>query len=280
MLLVYQTEGCQTAEERTACVVESLALCDELTARGQFVDAAPLESVTTAVTVRVRDGQTLVTDGPFAETTEQLGGYFVLDLADLDEAIAVAARLPPATRGTIEIRPLLALDEVPPGQPISAAEGRPGTPFLVLCYDDEAAWRAAGPDALRAAMAEATALCHQLNDSGAYLSAAPLHPAATATCVRVRDGRRVITDGPFAETHEVLGGYYLILAESRDAAARIAARHPGAGFGSVEVRPAFDLAPLRKQVGGAGELAGAQPKNESEKIRSRVDSREPQPTTR
>jgi hypothetical protein len=254
MLLVYQTEGRQTAEERTACMVKALALIDELAARGQFVDAAPLEPVTTAVTVRARDGQTLVTDGPFAETTEQLGGYFVLDLADLDEALAVAARIPTATRGTIEIRPLFPLD-VPPAQPVSAAAGRPGTPFLMLCYDDEAAWRTAGPDALRAAMAEATALCRQLHNSGAYLSASPLHPATTATCVRVRDGRRVITDGPFAETHELLGGYYLILAESRDSAARVAALHPGARFGSVEVRPVFDLSSVRRRR-AQGEHAG------------------------
>jgi hypothetical protein len=248
MLLIYGTEDCWTAEERSACMVESLALCDELEARGQFIDASPLESVTAAVTVRVRDGQTLVTDGPFAETTEQLGGYFVLDLPDLDAAIAVASRLPPVSKGTVEIRPMVALDGLPPGRPISAAEGRPGTPFLMLCYDDEAAWRAVGPEVHRGAMAEAAAICRELNEAGAYLSASPLHPAETATCVRVRDGRRVITDGPFAETHEVLGGYYLIVADSREAALRVAERHPGARVGSVEVRPVFDLSPLRKRA--------------------------------
>jgi len=248
MLLIYGDENCWTAEERTACMVESLALCDELAERGQFIDASPLESVTTAATIRVRDGQTLVTDGPFAETTEQLGGYFVLDLADLDEAIAVATRLPPVTKGTVEIRPLFVLDGLPPARPVEAAEGRSGTTFLMLCYDDEAAWQAAGPTAHRSAMVEAIALCRQLSDSGAYLSASPLHPAATATCVRVRDGRRVITDGPFAETHEVLGGYYLIRAESRDAAVRVAERHPGVRVGSVEVRPVFDLSGLRNRA--------------------------------
>jgi hypothetical protein len=247
MLLIYGAENGWTGEERAACMVESLGVCDELAARGQFIDASPLEPVSTAVTVRVRDGQTLVTDGPFAETTEQLGGYFVLDLPDLDAAIAVATRLPPVAKGTVEIRPLVALDGLPPGRPVSAAEG-PGTPFLMLCYDDEAAWRAAGPAAHRAALAEAAAICRELGDAGTYLSAAPLHPAETATCVRVRDGRRVITDGPFAETHEVLGGYYLILAESRDAALRVAERHPGVRVGAVEVRPVFDLSPVRKRA--------------------------------
>ena len=178
----------------------------------------------------MRDGRTLVTDGPFAETTEQLGGYYMLDLADLDEAIAVAARVPPAAKGTVEIRPLVALDGLPPDRPLpTATDDGSRTPFLLLCYDDEAAWEAAGPQALAEARAEAAALARRLSDEGRYLSASPLHPAATATCVRVRGGRRVITDGPFAETHEVLGGYYLILAEDRATAIRLAAQHPGAG---------------------------------------------------
>src|SRR5205085_3517337 len=127
-----------TDAERTACMIESLGVCDELKARGQFLDAAPLHPVATAATVRVRGGRTLVTDGPFAETTEQLGGYYVLDLADLDEAIAVAARLPPAAKGTVEIRPLVALDWLPPERPLpTATDGGSRTPFLLLCYGDE-----------------------------------------------------------------------------------------------------------------------------------------------
>jgi hypothetical protein len=116
----------------------------------------------------------------------------------------------------------------------------------LLCYDDEAAWEAAGPQALAEAQAEAAALARRLADEARYLSASPLYPSATATCVRVRDGRRVITDGPFAETHEILGGYYLILAEDRATALRIAAQHPGLRLGAVEVRPLFDLSGLRK----------------------------------
>src|SRR5262245_19102655 len=75
MFLIYGAEDGWTDSERKDCMVESRALCDELAARGQFVDASPLHPVATAITVRVRDGKTLVTDGPFAETTEQLGGY-------------------------------------------------------------------------------------------------------------------------------------------------------------------------------------------------------------
>jgi hypothetical protein len=247
MLLIYGAEDCWAEDERRACMIESLGICNELAGQGKFLDASPLQSVKTAASVRVRDGRTLVTDGPFAETTEQLGGYYVLDLADLDEAIAVAARLPPAAKGTVEIRPLVALDGLPPERPLpTTTVGGSRTPFLLLCYDDEAAWETAGPEALAQARAEAAALARRLSDEGRYLSASPLHPAATATCVRVRDGRRVITDGPFAETHEILGGYYLILAEDRATALRIAAQHPGVRVGAVEVRPLFDLSGLRK----------------------------------
>jgi hypothetical protein len=247
MLLIYGAEEAWTEESRKACMMESLGICEQLTAQGKFLDASPLQSVKTAGSIRVRDGRTLVTDGPFAETTEQLGGYYMLDLADLDEAIAVAARLPPATKGTVEIRPLATLDGLPPDRPrLTTTPGGSRTPFLLLSYDDEAAWAAAGPEAVAAARAEATALARRLADEGRYLGASPLHPVATATCVRVRDGRRVITDGPFAETHEVLGGFYLILAEDRATALRFAARHPGARVGAVEVRPLFDLSGLRK----------------------------------
>jgi hypothetical protein len=247
MLLIYGAEGRWTDAERRECMIESMGVCDQLAAQGKYVASSPLQSVTTAATVRVRDGRPLVTDGPFSETTEQLGGYYLLDLADLDEAIAVATRVPPVTKGTVEIRPLLALDGLPPARPLPAGPGDPnGTPFMLLCYHDEAAWRAAGRDALREAMAEAAALAQRLSDAGQYLSASPLHPAATATCVRVRGGKREITDGPFAETNEVLGGFYLVLAGSRDEALRVAAQTPGARRGAVEVRPLFDLSGLRE----------------------------------
>lgn len=245
MFLIYGAEDCWTEVERKACMVESMRIGDELARQGKYIDSAPLQSVSTAATVRVRNGQTLVTDGPFAETTEQLGGYYVLDLADLDEAIAVASRLPPATKGTVEIRPILALEGLPAARPSSEAEGGSPAPYLLLCYHQPMKWDSTGPEAFRDALAEAVALCRAVSADGKYLSSSPLHPAATATCVRIRDGKREITDGPFAETNEVLGGYYLVLAESCERAVAIAARTPGARAGSVEVRPLFNLSSLR-----------------------------------
>ncbi|MAT72164.1 MAG: hypothetical protein CMJ58_21870 [Planctomycetaceae bacterium] len=113
MLLVYSAENSWTEEEWFACTEESAELCRELAAKGQFLAASPLHPVATATSVRVRDGQRQVTDGPFAETTEQLGGYYVIDVPSLDDAIAFAARIPPATKGTVEVRPIFELDGLP-----------------------------------------------------------------------------------------------------------------------------------------------------------------------
>ena len=113
--------------------------------------------------------------------------------------------------------------------------------FMLLCYDDEAAWKQAGEPEQRAAMEVAVRLCHEIDAKGQYLLASPLHPVATATCVRVRDGKRLVTDGPFAETHEQLGGFYLIDVPNLETAVGIAARHPGLPLGTVEIRAIVEL---------------------------------------
>jgi hypothetical protein len=113
--------------------------------------------------------------------------------------------------------------------------------YILLCYDDVQAWEQAGQPALQQAIEEAVALCHEADARGQYIAAAPLQPVETATSVRVRDGRRLVTDGPFAETREVLGGFYLIDVENRDEAIALAERHPGARVGTVEVRPLVDF---------------------------------------
>src|SRR5213082_1316438 len=107
MLLVYMDEQAMTDEEREHCYVESAQLTQDLNAKGQYLGAGPLHSVNTATSVRVREGKRLVTDGPFAETREQLGGYYLVEAKDLDEAIAIAARIPGARTGSIEVRPVL-----------------------------------------------------------------------------------------------------------------------------------------------------------------------------
>jgi hypothetical protein len=205
LLLAYGAEDAWADDERTACMVESLAACDRLAAQGKFLACSPLLPVATARTTRVRDGRPLVTDGPFAETTEHLGGFFLLDLADLDEAITVAAALPPARKGAIEIRPVLALHGTPQPPPGAAA---------LLGYGTDTA-----PDDVAAAIR--------------------LRPADTATCVRVRDGMRAVTDGPFDAAAAQLGSVSVVVAGAGDT------DHPAARVGAVEARPLFDLTGVR-----------------------------------
>jgi hypothetical protein len=109
MLLIYHEERALGDAERQACYVESSELRHDLDKAGQFLAASPLQPTATAASVRVRAGKRLVTDGPFAETREQLGGYFLVDAPDREAAIAIAARIPMARRGTVEVRPVVEL---------------------------------------------------------------------------------------------------------------------------------------------------------------------------
>src|SRR5205814_8394281 len=112
-LMIYLDEQVLTETERNECYVESTQLAHDLHSTGRFLAAAPLHPVATATSVRVRDSRPLVTDGPFAETREQLGGFFMIDAGDLDEAIAIAARIPGARKGTVEIRPVMEVAGLP-----------------------------------------------------------------------------------------------------------------------------------------------------------------------
>lgn len=113
MLLIYLTDDAMNDEQRTSCYVDSAQLTQELATEGKYVGANPLHPVETATSVRVREGKSLVTDGPFAETHEHLGGYFLIEAADIDEAIAVANRIPGARYGTVEIRPVMEIPGLP-----------------------------------------------------------------------------------------------------------------------------------------------------------------------
>ena len=113
MLLIYFDEQALSETERQACYVESTQLAHAIKASGQYLAANPLHPTALATTVRVRDGKRFVTDGPFAETREQLGGYFLIDAKHLDEAISIAARIPMAHKGTVEIRPVVEISGLP-----------------------------------------------------------------------------------------------------------------------------------------------------------------------
>jgi hypothetical protein len=113
MLLIYLEEQSLSETERERCYQESAQFAHQLNASGQYLAAAPLHPTSTATSVRVRDARRLVTDGPFAETREQLGGFFLIDAKDLDEAIGIAGRIPAGRWGTVEIRPVMEMPGLP-----------------------------------------------------------------------------------------------------------------------------------------------------------------------
>jgi len=113
MLLIYFEEQTLDETEREDCYLESAQLAHEIHSKGQYLAAAPLHPTSTATSVRVRDNKRLVTDGPFAETREQLGGYYLINANNLDEAIGIAARIPMARKGTVEIRPVIEIGGLP-----------------------------------------------------------------------------------------------------------------------------------------------------------------------
>lgn len=116
MLLVYSDEHALSDVEREHCYVESAQLARDLSVSGNYVSAGPLHPTATATSVRVRNGKRLVTDGPFAETREQLGGYYLIEAPNLDAAMIIAERIPVAKIGTIEIRPLVEISGLPSGE--------------------------------------------------------------------------------------------------------------------------------------------------------------------
>lgn len=113
MLLIYLDEQALGETERAHCYEESTQLAQDLHSQGHYLAASPLHPTSTATSIRIRDGKRLVTDGPFAETREQLGGYFLVDAKNLDEAISIAARIPGARTGTVEIRPVMEMAGLP-----------------------------------------------------------------------------------------------------------------------------------------------------------------------
>jgi hypothetical protein len=113
MLLIYLDENGLSEPERAQCYGESAQFAVQLSRSEHYLGAGPLHPTSTATSVRVRDNKRLVTDGPFAETREQLGGYFLIEAKDLDEAIGIAGRIPAGRWGTVEIRPVMEISGLP-----------------------------------------------------------------------------------------------------------------------------------------------------------------------
>ena len=197
----------------------------------------PLRSHTDATTVKVRDGQVLVTDGPFADTKEWISGYDVLQCASLDEAVSWAAKHPASLFGSAEVR-ALAGDPIdfPPGPVPEAVDGK--TRYMMLVCTDPAV---TPEDA--AAAPPIDQWVANTDSRGVRVFGSQLAEPAAARLVRVRDNQAIVTDGPFAETKEQIAGFDVLDCADLDEAIATAAAHPMAYAGLLEVRP---FRPLRE----------------------------------
>lgn len=218
------------------------AWVDETVARGVNIVGKPLDAPATAKTVRVRDGETLVSDGPFSDTKEFIGGLDILECENLDEAIEVAAKHPVSWFHAIELRPFTPGLELPAEWgPMGTGTGESRVPrdqelrYLLMICDG------AGdpPEVVAEVIRERDGWREPT--AGKLVLGHGLEPPASATTVRVRDGQTLLTDGPFTETKEFLAGIGVLNTSSEQEAIELAAMHPLARFHAVEVRRFVDL---------------------------------------
>jgi len=237
LLLICIAENVQLTPEESDAMGPATESWAEMDGRGVRREGAPLQPVREAVTVRVRDGELLVSDGPFAETKEQIAGYDVIEAPGLGEAIEVAARHPVARFGGVEVRPF---DRV--GWWRAPDRGGPGGDpeyLMIHCVDQTAELSLADDCDVPGSVAarEQQAWDAETDASGVKLAGGRLRPPGTARTVRVRDGEVLVTDGPFAETKEQVAGLNVLACRSLAEAVEIASRHPTARTGTFEVRP-------------------------------------------
>jgi hypothetical protein len=209
-----------------------------------IVAGEALEPAATATTVRHTDGSPLVTAGPFAETAEALGGFYVLDAPTLDDAIELAREIPAARSGWVALRPMVGWWDYAAGTS-DAAAGQPaerpaeGIRYLALMYGKES--DADQPDTPAWDVAAAAHGRFVESAGQAVLAGAALHPLSTTTTVQVRDAEVLVTDGPFAESAEIAGGLYLLRAPTTGDAVALAQAIPVNPEGAVELRPIMEL---------------------------------------
>jgi len=231
------SSGRSSAEEIAVMQRECPAWDEEMEARGVRLLGRELNPPDTAVTVRVRDGETLVSDGPFAETKEFMAGFDLLECADLDEAIDVAAKCPVSWFKTLEIRPFM--DGLRLGEEAFAfGRGEDGTahPYLLIMWMGGAP---AAPLDDEAVMQEGEAWRQDVEARGRQVLGNALQGPETATTVRVRDGQTLLGDGPFTETKEFIAGIDIVRCADRQQAIELAAAHPIARYHAIEVRPFY-----------------------------------------
>jgi hypothetical protein len=214
------------------------AWIEEMDGRGVRLLGRELDLPQTAVTVRVRGGETLVTDGPFAETKEFVAGFDIFECASLDEAIQAAATSPVFRYHPMEIRPFaegLGLGEA--AAAFARGDDSAGAPYLLTMWMGGTPAAPLDDDAV---MREGEAWRQAVEARGLQVLGNALEGPDTAATIRHRDGQMLISDGPFIETKEFIAGLDVVRCTGRQQAIELAAAHPIARYHAIEVRPFYN----------------------------------------
>ncbi len=231
--------------EQDAMIEECLTYDDLLRKNGHsWGGGEALQSSRTAKTLRWKEGKVVVTDGPYAETKEQLGGFGVLEARNMDHAVELMSRHPGLRFGPFEIRPAeVGMSQEMNAESAGAAAAPPSTnkgiKFLCLGYMEEKKWDAMSQGEQEAFMKECLAYDDGLRKNGHWAGGEALQGVRTARTLRWTGGKPVVTDGPYAETKEQLGGVVVLRARDMSHALELMSKHPGVRLGvHLEIRPA------------------------------------------
>jgi hypothetical protein len=201
---------------------------EEVIRTGISLQGSGLRRSADATTIKIRDGELIITDGPYAETKEQVAGYYLLECASLDEAVRWAGRHPHSWTGAAEVR---ALPDSAPAVPLPEPREGKIRYMMLVCTD-----AAADPPEF-AHTEPVDPWVAEMDGRGIRLFGSELEPPSTARTVRVRHKHAIVTDGPFAETKEQIVGFDVLDCADHNEAIEAAAKHPMARRGIVEVRP-------------------------------------------
>lgn len=234
MLLLYDAEPTADSPEDPGIMEAYEAFTQEVVDAGAMVFGEALELSPTAKSMRLTAGQVMVTDGPFAETREQLGGFYILDCASLGQAQGFAAKIPAAFTGRVEVRPMAGHD--------SRLVEVPGKPrYMALIYGDESKFVPFGSEAQRAIVSGHQRLTATLIEANEFVTGDGLSLSKDATTVSVRNGETMVTNGPYAETREVLGGFYEFACDTPERAIELGKMLLFNENGGIEIRPVMEL---------------------------------------
>ena len=227
-MLIYVSDPDLTSEWDDEAQASLSSWIEETVRSRVNLQGTRLRTTADATTIKIRDGDLIITDGPYAETKEQVAGYDVLECASLDEAVRWAGSNPHSWAGAVEVR---ALPDSAPAVPLpEPGEGK--IQYVMLVCTDPAV------DPREFAHIEPVdPWVAEMDGRGIRLFGSELEPPSSARTVRVREKHAIVTDGPFAETQEQIAGFDVLECADLDEAIEVASRHPMARLGILEVRP-------------------------------------------